>query len=162
MHIPPLKVEPLHGAAAIGTLEGRLADSRLNEGGQLTRASSADLDQGSMQTALWSGKVKHRLGSSTVDLFYMTALIPEKYLEQFPPSLFVTSLATQKDVRLGRHFVMRCRLDFLTEKQLGKLQMLAQGKIVALCRLQHCTVTLVPYYDKNRTLRVVGFMLSDE
>ena len=162
MHIPPLKVEPLHGGAAVGTLEGRLADSRLNEGGQLARASSGDLDQGSMQTALWSGKVKHRLGSSIVDLFYMTALIPEKYLEQFPPSLFVTSLATQKDVKLGRHFVMRCRLDFLTEKQLGKLQMLAQGKIVALCRLQHCTVTLVPYYDKNRALRVVGFMLSDE
>lgn len=159
MHIPPLKVEPFHG---VGTLEGRLALSRLNEGGQLATASSADLDQGSMQTALWSGKVKHRLGSSIVDLFYMTALIPEKYLEQFPPSLFVTSLATQKDVKLGRHFVMRCRLDFLTEKQLGKLQMLAQGKIVALCRLQHCTVTLVPYYDKNRTLRVVGFMLSDK
>ena len=159
MHIPPLKVEPFH---AMGTLEGRLAHSRLNEGGQLATASSAELDQGSMQTALWSGKVKHRLGSSIVDLFYMTALIPEKYLEQFPPSLFVTSLATQKDVKLGRHFVMRCRLDFLTEKQLGKLQMLAQGKIVALCRLQHCTVTLVPYYDKNRTLRVVGFMLSDE
>lgn len=162
MHIPPLKVEPLHGGAAIGIIEGRHADSRLNDGGQLARASSTDLDQGSMQTALWSGTVKHRLGSSIVDLFYMTALIPEKYLEQFPPSLFVTSLATQKDVKLGRHFVMRCRLDFLTEKQLGKLQMLAQGKIVALCRLQHCTVTLVPYYDKHRTLRVVGFMLSDD
>ena len=146
----------------MGTLEGRLADSRLNEGGQLAKAASTDLDQGSLQTALWSGKVKHRLGASTVDLFYMTALIPEKYLEQFPPTLFVTSLATQRDVKLGRHFVMRCRLDFLTEKQLGKLQMLAQGKIVAICRLQHCTVTLVPYYDKNRTLRVVGFMLSDD
>ena len=160
MHIPPLKVEPLHGGVQIGKFGSKLADSRQSEGEQ--SAPSAELEQGSQQTVLWSGKVKHRLGSSTVDLFYMTALIPEKYLEQFPPTLFVTSLATQKDVRLGRHFVMRCRLDFLTGKQLGKLQMLAQGKVVAICKLQHSTVTLVPYYDKHRTLRVVGFMLSDE
>ena len=162
MHIPPLNVEPLNGGVNIGRLEGKLADLRQSDGGQMLAAPSTEQDQGSMQTALWSGKVKHRLGNSTVDLFYMTALIPETYLEQFPPTLFVTSLATQKDVKLGRHFVMRCRLDFLTEKQLGKLQMLAQGKVVAICRLQHCTVTLVPYYDKHRTLRVVGFMLSDE
>ena len=162
MHIPPLKVEPLHGGVQAGKSEGKLADLRQGEGEQLLTAHSAELEQGSSQTALWSGKVKHRLGASTVDLFYMTALIPEKYLEQFPPTLFVTSLATQKDVKLGRHFVMRCRLDFLTEKQLGKLQMLAQGKVVAICKLQHSTVTLVPYYDKHRTLRVVGFMLADE
>ena len=161
MHIPPLKLDPLPGINPSGRFDANLADLRQSEGG-LQAAQSAELESGSLQTALWSGKVKHKLGSSTVDLFYMTALIPQKFLEQFPPTLFVTSLATQKDVKLGRHFVMRCRLDFLTEKQLGKLQMLAQGKVVAICRLQHCTVTLVPYYDKHRALRVVGFMLSDE
>ena len=162
MHIPPLKLESLPKGTSGLRLEAGLPDVRQIEGGQLQTAAGAEPDQGSLQTALWSGKVKHRLGNSTVDLFYMTALIPEKYLEQFPPTLFVTSLATQKDVKLGRHYVMRCRLDFLTEKQLGKLQMLAQGKVVAICRLQHCTVTLVPYYDKHRALRVVGFMLSDD
>ncbi|KAL0025629.1 hypothetical protein WJX79_010618 [Trebouxia sp. C0005] len=162
MHIPPLKLEPLQGGSSGVRFEAKLPDPRQIDGAQLQSSASTELDQGSLQTSLWSGKVKHKLGHSTVDLFYMTALIPEKYLEQFPPTLFVTSLATQKDVKLGRHFVMRCRLDFLTEKQLGKLQMLAQGKVVAICRLQHCTVTLVPYYDKHRALRVVGFMLSDE
>ncbi|KAA6418061.1 MAG: hypothetical protein FRX49_11978 [Trebouxia sp. A1-2] len=149
MHIPPLKLEPLQGGSSGVRFEAKLPDPRQIDGAQLQSSASTELDQGSLQTSLWSGKVKHKLGHSTVDLFYMTALIPEKYLEQFPPTLFVTSLATQKDVKLGRHFVMRCRLDFLTEKQLGKLQMLAQ-------------VTLVPYYDKHRALRVVGFMLSDE
>lgn len=162
MHIPPLKLEPLPGVSPGVRFEANLPDPRQIDGAQLQSGASAELEQGSLQTSLWSGKVKHKLGHSVVDLFYMTALIPEKYLEQFPPTLFVTSLATQKDVKLGRHFVMRCRLDFLTEKQLGKLQMLAQGKVVAICRLQHCTVTLVPYYDKHRALRVVGFMLSDE
>ncbi len=162
MHIPPLKLEPLPGGSSGVRFEATLPDLRQIDGAQLQSGASPELEQGSLQTSLWSGKVKHKLGHSTVDLFYMTALIPEKYLEQFPPTLFVTSLATQKDVKLGRHFVMRCRLDFLTEKQLGKLQMLAQGKVVAICRLQHCTVTLVPYYDKHRALRVVGFMLSDE
>lgn len=167
MHIPPLKVELLAGVRSdsqqlghqLPQLNHQLPHSQAV---LLKSASRSDLAQGSLATTLWSGKVKHKLGKSTVDLFYMTALIPEQYLEQFPPSLYVTSLATQKDVKLGRHFVMRCRLDFLTEKQLGKLQMLAQGKVVAICRLQHCTVTLVPYWDKNRALRVVGFMLAHD
>lgn len=167
MHIPPLKVELIAGARSdsqqlphqLPQLSHQLPH---NQAVLLKSASKGDMAQGSLATALWSGKVKHKLGKSTVDLFYMTALIPEQYLEQFPPSLYVTSLATQKDVKLGRHFVMRCRLDFLTEKQLGKLQMLAQGKVVAICRLQHCTVTLVPYWDKDRALRVVGFMLAHD
>ena len=45
------------------------------------------------QTTRWSGKVKHRLGSSTVELFYLSALIPDDLLEQMPPTLFVTELA---------------------------------------------------------------------
>lgn len=49
----------------------------------------------------------------------MTALLPEKNQEQFPPTLFVTELATQRDVKLGEHYVMRCRLDVLSEKQVG-------------------------------------------
>ena len=51
----------------------------------------------------------------------MTALLPEKNQEQFPPTLFVTELATQRDVKLGEHYVMRCRLDVLSEKQVGEV-----------------------------------------
>lgn len=40
--------------------------------------------------------------------------------------------------------------------------MLANGKMVATCGLQHCTVTLVPYFDKTKALQVVGFLLSDD
>ena len=37
----------------------------------------------------------------------MTALLPEKNQEQFPPTLFVTELATQRDVKLGEHYALR-------------------------------------------------------
>jgi hypothetical protein len=117
---------------------------------------------GGEKTTLWSGKVKHKLGMSTAELFYLTALIPERYLEQFPPTLFVSELANRATVQLGRHYVMRCRLEFLTDKQVQKLHMLAQMKLVAICRLQHCTVTLVPYTDIKQSLQVIGFMLTDD
>ena len=41
----------------------------------------------------WSGKVKHRLGDSTVELFYLSALVPADIAEQMPTTLFVTELA---------------------------------------------------------------------
>ncbi len=37
--------------------------------------------------------MKHRLGDSTVELFYLSALIPTDIAEQMPPTLFVTELA---------------------------------------------------------------------
>ncbi len=46
---------------------------------------------------MWTGKVKHRLktaeGASTVELFNISALVPEKLIEQMPPTLFVSALA---------------------------------------------------------------------
>lgn len=45
---------------------------------------------------------------------------------------------------------------------MSKLQMLANGKMVATCGLQHCTVTLVPYHDRTGTLQLVGFLLSHD
>ena len=44
-------------------------------------------------TTRWSGKVKHRLGDSTVELFYLSALVPADVAEQMPTTLFVTELA---------------------------------------------------------------------
>ena len=37
-------------------------------------------------------QVKHRLGSSTVELFFLSALLPKAVIEHMPPSLFVTDL----------------------------------------------------------------------
>ncbi|KAK9805568.1 hypothetical protein WJX72_005675 [[Myrmecia] bisecta] len=106
--------------------------------------------------------VKHKLGESTVELFYMTALVPEKFLEQLPPTLFVSELANRNNVKLGKHYVMRCNLGFMTDKQLHKLTMLANVKLVAVCHLQHCTLTLVPDIHPKNGLRVVGFLLADD
>jgi len=49
------------------------------------------------KVVIWSGKIKHRLktadGASTVELFSVSALVPEKLLEQMPSTLFVSALA---------------------------------------------------------------------
>ncbi|KAK9835653.1 hypothetical protein WJX74_005051 [Apatococcus lobatus] len=120
-----------------------------------------DMDTSS-KTALWSGKVKHKHGGSVVELFHMTALIPEQYLERLPPTLFASELANRSNVNLGRHYVMRCKLGFLTDRQLHKLHMLAHLKLVAICHLQHAIITLVPYYNSQNGFKVVGFMLADD
>ena len=40
--------------------------------------------------------------------------------------------------------------------------MLANLKRVLICGLQHCTVTLVPHFDKMNALQIAGFLLSDD
>ena len=49
------------------------------------------------KTALWTGKIKHRLktadAASVVELFELSALVLEKLLEQMPPTIFVSALA---------------------------------------------------------------------
>ena len=49
--------------------------------------------QSEAATTRWGGKVKHRLGDSTVELFYLSALVPTNIAEQMPTTLFVTELA---------------------------------------------------------------------
>ena len=42
-------------------------------------------------------------------------------------------------------------------------QVLASAKLVAVCRLQHCQLTLVPYLDAGSgTLRMIGFLTGDD
>ncbi len=56
-------------------------------------------------------QVKHKHGGSVVELFHMTALIPEQYLERLPPTLFASELANRSNVQLRRHvYVMRCKV----------------------------------------------------
>lgn len=43
-------------------------------------------------SAILCVQVKHRLGSSTVELFFLSALLPKAVIEHMPPSLFVTDL----------------------------------------------------------------------
>lgn len=155
MPIAPLKLEPLPGVHSSRALQG----SRSDPGALHLQSSPGNTES---KTALWSGKVKHKLGSSTVELFVMTCLIPEKYLEQMPPTLYATELAPQRDVKLGRHYVMRCRLNFLSDRQTKKLHMLASGKMVAKCALQHCSITLVPHFDRDNHLGVIGFLLAED
>jgi hypothetical protein len=45
-----------------------------------------------------------------------------RYLEQLPPTLFVTELLARSDVQMSKHYIVQCRLGFLTDRQLTKLQ----------------------------------------
>lgn len=65
-------------------------------------------------------------------------------------------------MKLGKHFVAQCRLEDLEDKQRQKVTKLAQMKLVAICELQHCTLTLVPFTDTKQGLRIVGFMIADD
>jgi hypothetical protein len=122
--------------------------------------------QSPAKTALWTGKVKHRLktaeSASTVELFTLTAVVPEKLQEQLPATLFVSALANRNNVKLGKHTVSQCRLESPSERQHQKLLTLASMKLVAICELQHCTFTLVPFTDSKGDLRMVGFMIAEE
>ena len=70
--------------------------------------------------------------------------------------------AGRANVKLGKHYVTQCRLGALTERQQQKVAALAAMKLVAICELQHCTLTLVPFTDTHQELRIVGFMIADE
>ena len=54
-----------------------------------------------------------------MELFQLTALLPEELQKQFPPTLLVTELALRRDVEMAKHYVLRCRLESLSEKQVG-------------------------------------------
>ena len=45
-----------------------------------------------------------------------------RYLEQMPPTLFVTELLARGAVQMSKHYIVQCRLGFLTDRQLTKLQ----------------------------------------
>ena len=45
-----------------------------------------------------------------------------RYLEQLPPTLFVTELLARSAVQMSKHYIVQCQLGFLTDRQLTKLQ----------------------------------------
>ena len=65
-------------------------------------------------------------------------------------------------MKLGKHFVAQCSLSTLDSKQRQKVTTLAVMRLVAICELQHCTLTLVPFTDSQHGLRMVGFMIADD
>jgi hypothetical protein len=130
---------------------------------KLLRQAKNATDGGTENSSYWAGKVKHRLGSSTVELFFLSALLPAAVIEHMPPSLFVTDLVQRNSLAIGsEHTVIRCRLDFLTNRQLRKLRTLAELRLAAVSSLQHCAITLVPYLDAQRGLRIIGFVKVDK
>ena len=50
------------------------------------------------------------------------SLLWRRYLEQLPPTLFVTELLARSAVQMSKHYIVQCRLGFLTDRQLTKLQ----------------------------------------
>lgn len=43
------------------------------------------------------------------------------------------------------------------------VQLLANSKLVAVCQLQHCKLTLVPYLEaRSGRLRLMGFLIADD
>lgn len=55
-----------------------------------------------------------------------------------------TELWLARSLAIGsEHTVIRCRLDFLTNRQLRKLRTLAELRLAAVSSLQHCAITLV-------------------
>ena len=50
-----------------------------------------------------------------------------RYLEQLPPTLFVTELLARGAVQMSKHYIVQCRLGFLTDRQLTKLQVRQAG-----------------------------------
>ncbi|KAK9833264.1 hypothetical protein WJX81_000910 [Elliptochloris bilobata] len=120
------------------------------------------------RTVVWAGKLKHRAAgpggtTSTVELLAFSAAVPEATAEQLPPTLFVTRLAQRGAVRMAHHRLVQCRMGQLSERQTQKLQVLASAKLVAVCRLQHCQLTLVPYLEAvSGTLRMIGFLTGDD
>ena len=47
-----------------------------------------------------------------------------RYLEQLPPTLFVTELLARSAVQMSKHYIVQCQFGFLTDRQLTKLQVL--------------------------------------
>jgi hypothetical protein len=66
-----------------------------------TDCTSADASPSCLQ-------VKHRLGSSTVELFFLSALLPSAIIEHMPPSLFVTDLVQRNRYDIRRHTLGNC------------------------------------------------------
>ena len=79
--------------------------------------------------------------------------IPSAYHLMFPVQRSALKLHAE-------HRVLRCRLDFLTDRQLHKLRMLAGLKLAAVSQLQHCAIAMVPYLDAQRHLRIIGVLLN--
>lgn len=65
---------------------------------------------------------------------------------------------------LGKHAV---RLEHYKKLKLTRkcslVQLLANSKLVAVCQLQHCKLTLVPYLEaRSGQLRLMGFLIADD
>jgi len=65
-------------------------------------------------------------------------------------------------VTLSNFTWVQCSSRILTEKQTSKLQLLSDNKLVAIVRLQHCELILLPDFDPSSgAIRMTGFLLAE-
>lgn len=111
-------------------------------------------------TVNWQGCIKHKLLNSELELCGLSAHVPKPFAREFAHTLYVSNLTQRKNVLLGRHHVCRCSIKSASENQLAKLRSLAHYELVAVVVLRRGCFILVPYFDNQDNLRVVGFLLS--
>lgn len=106
----------------------------------------------------WDGPIKHRQGSSVVELCSVSLQVPELFAEQFPRSLFALEICHRRQVSLGDHVVCRAALGPLNERQLSGLTAMARNQLVLVAALQTAELHMVPYFDNKNMVRLVGFL----
>lgn len=151
----------VEAALHLGNAEAVAAPERDLFGAVTSSSNSCEDEEASPKpgaTVTWQGSLKHKLGGTVIELCPMSAVLPEGFSEQFPAAIYASELQHRRQVSLGKHAVCRCSLGRLTARQLQGLATLAQCQLVAVVRLQHCALHLVPYFDNGRTMRMVGFL----
>lgn len=107
----------------------------------------------------WTGCIKHKLMNTELELCGLSIRAPKAFAREFNNTLYVSNLTQRKNVLLGKHHVCRCSIRTASENQLSKLRCLAQYELVAVVLLRRGCFILVPYFDNQGVLRVVGFLL---
>lgn len=132
-------------------------EDALGDGIVFRKAKLGDVDR--VSGSYWAGKVKHKLGTSVVELFFLSVILPSPVIQHMPLTLYVTDLVQRSSLSLDKaHSVVRCRLDFVTNRQMRKLRTLADLRLAAVSTLQHSALTLVPFIDAIGGLRIIGFV----
>ncbi len=83
-----------------------------------------------------------------------------RYLEQLPPTLFVTELLARSAVQMSKHYIVQCQLGFLTDRQLTKLQVPAPASACAASRLNQCACLCHLATDQNHARTLITEMCS--
>jgi hypothetical protein len=87
-------------------------------------------------------------------------MLPAECADQFPKTLFINDLVLRDNVLLGRHQMISCAVQEMTDEQRQNLVMMSTMKLTGAVRLQHCELTICPVVDVQGDIKVIGFLLS--